>query len=743
MAPRSIGAGSWMRAAFACAVWLCVGEVAPSLAAQQEAQQPSPQQEPQQPSGSPKPAQPAAATSPTPVSGDSGTRPPFSTVLWVPAERAADPARLAAVRNLGFDAINLGPQGDPAPLRAAGLGYYLDQPIGKGFLELRDAEWKPIADAYERTRDADALARPQCLRDEAKLAELGTRATAAVTRLAGPGLRFVALADEASSTRHCNPLDVCRCARCIDAFRVFARARHGTIDALNEAWGTQFESFDVVSPLTTDQVRRRELGGVLLPARLEPFSDWLEFVDMGFANAVRRLAQDAARGAGGAPVGLTGVQAPLAFGGHDYFRLLSGSTLVEAYDLGGAVDLARSAAPRAQRWSTLMVPLEVDASTSSVLLARLSEAAQRGDSGTVVWNDERVLSAEGAPNDAGRALRQAMQAARPVLDACAGADVKAHSVWMCESRASVRAWWMLDSEADGMTWVRRLSSHEITHSTSAAARRGWRKLLGDVGVTPQFVSEDELPTRLLQENPKLLVLPATIALSDRACRAIAAYVQQGGALVADHSPALYDERLRLRESGGLDALFGIEKRSLRLEDLGVREGRMRTGRIGAVDRGLRAKIAERTGSESVYVEQRHRRGRAICLNLPVCVYAGVRLDPASVDVASDLRRRVRQAMQALQLGPMVEVRGEGLPTCVHRTWLDAAGGARRILAVRLDAIDAPDVLAQLGQKGPRRVRLLFPQPVRVLSLGGAEIGSGTEIEADLDVYAGLFVEVRR
>ena len=52
-------------------------------------------------------------------------------------------------------------------------------------------------------------------------------------------------------------------------------------------------------------------------------------------------------------------------------------------------------------------------------------------------------------------------------------------------------------------------------------------------------------------------------------------------------------------------------------------------------------------------------------------------------------------------------------------------------------------LAQLGQKGPRRVRLLFPQPVRVLSLGGAEIGSGTEIEADLDVYAGLFVEVRR
>ncbi len=676
-------------------------------------------------------------------SGTANARPPFSSVLWVPAERAADPARLAAVRSLGFDAINLGPQGDPAPLRKAGLGYYLDQPIGKGFLELRDAEWKPIAEAYERTRDADALVRPQCLRDEEKLSELGARAAAAVARLAGPDLRFVALADEASSTRHCNPLDVCRCARCLDAFRAFARARHGTVEALNDAWGTQFPGFDAVVPLSTDQVRRRELGGVLLPARLEPFSDWLEFVDAGFATAVRRLEQDAMRASGGAPVGLTGVQAPLAFGGHDYFRLLSGSTLVEAYDLGGAVDLARSAAPRAQRWSTLMAPLEADASTSNLLLARLSEAAQRGDSGTVVWNDERVLTADGAPTDVGRALRTAMQAARNALDACAGAAVKPHSVWVCESRASVRAWWMLDSEVDGMTWVRRLSSHEITHSTSAAARRGWIKLLGDLGVTPQFVSEEELPTRLLQENPKLLVLPATIALSGRACRAISAYVQQGGALVADHSTALYDEQLRLRESGGLDALFGVEKRSLRLDDLAVREGRMRNGRFGAVDRGLRAKIAERNGGESVYVEQRHRRGRAICLNLPVCIYAGVRLDPASVDVASDLRRRVRQAMQALQLGAMVEVRGEGLPTCVQRTWLDAAGGARRILAVRLDAIDAPDVLAQLAQKGPRRVRLLFPQPVRVLSLKGAEIGSGSEIEEDLDVYAGLFVEVRR
>ncbi len=686
-------------------------------------------------------AAPAALQSPS-QSQSQPAAPRFSLVLWTPLERASDEARLAAVRAAGFDAINLGPTGDPAPLRKQGLGFYLDQPIGKGFLELRDAEWKPIAEAYEATRDASQLARPACLRDEELLAQLGARAATNVSRLAGDGLRFVALADEASSTRHNNPLDVCRCSRCLDAFRAFAKARYATIEAINDAWGTQFAGFDAVEPLTTDQVRRRELGGVLLPGNLTPFSDWLTFVDEGFAAAVQRLRTQAADAAKGAPVGLTGVQAPLAFGGHDYFRLLKGSTLVEAYDLGGAVDLARSAAKNARRWSTLQLPTESDASTADLLVARLVEAAMRGDSGTVAWNDDRVLAADGSLTPVGSAMRLAVQSARPVLDACAGAAVKAHSVWICESQASVRAWWMIDSEQDGLTWVRRLSSHEITHSTSAAARRGWIKLLSDIGVTPQFVSEDEMPTRLLQERPALLVLPATIALSDRACRSIAAFVQQGGALLADHTPALYDERLRLRASGGLDDVFGIQQRSFRIADLSVREGRMKSGEFGAVDRSLVAKVAERSGSAVVFIEQRHKKGRAVCLNLPVCVYAGVRLDPASFVIAQDLRKRVRQAFQAVSFGPSVEVRGEGLPTCIQRTWLDLVDG-RRVLGVRVDALDAPSVLRQIATGGPKRVRLLFPQPVRVLSMSGQEIGAGAEVEASLDAWSGLFVEVKR
>jgi hypothetical protein len=669
---------------------------------------------------------------------------PFETILWVPAERAREAAHLAAVHQAGFSAINLGPEGDAGLLLASGLGFYLDQPIGKGFLELRDRDWEPLQRQYERTRDTGKLVRPQCLRNHQLLVELGARAAAAAAKLhaaAGPAMRFVAIADEASTTRHGNPLDVCRCERCLSAFREFAMQRYGSLAQLNEAWGTQFASIEALEPLSTDQVRRRELGGVVLPENLTPFAAWLDFVDEGFRAAVQHLCEQVRSSAPGVPCGLTGLQAPFAFGGHDYARLLPGLTLLEAYDLGGAVELARSLVPRAQHWSTLQIPTELEADSSSQLLALLAEAAARGQDGVVVWNDERVLAADETLTAAGKAMRTAFQSARPALDACAGAVPEHDSVWICESHASVRAWWMLDSANDGLTWVRRLASHEAAHSTSMAARRGWSKLLADVGIAPRFLGELELPARLLQDPPRLLVLPACIALSDRACIAIAAYVQQGGTVVADHTTALYDENLRRRASGGLDVLFGIEQRSLRWEDLGVREGKVRGGTLGAVDGSLRAQVAERSGSESVFIERRYRRGRAVYLNVPVCLYAGVRLEPTLVAAAADLRKRIRQVLASALIVPRCEVRGEGLPACVQRRFLRARDG-RRLLAVRIDAIDAPPILRQLGQQGAREVHLMFPQSVRLVSLAGKELGSGTDIELPLDAFLGLFVEVR-
>jgi hypothetical protein len=245
----------------------------------------------------------------------------------------------------------------------------------------------------------------------------------------------------------------------------------------------------------------------------------------------------------------------------------------------------------------------------------------------------------------------------------------------------------------------------------------------------------------LQERPRCLVLPASIALADRTCQSIGAYLRAGGTVLADHSTALYDEQLVLRSRGGLDAEFGIRARSLRLDDLQVREGRLRAGPAGqpVAELGLRGEVAEPAGDEQVFVENRPGRGRAVYLNLAVCEYAQSRLDAQRTAVAQDLRRRVRQVLQSAGVVPTFDVRGQGLPTCLWRSRLVRAGRPA-VLAVRVAALERPELLQQLAAEGPRKVQLSFPREVRLRTLAGEDLGRGTAFELLLDVYAGLFVE---
>ena len=114
--------------------------------------------------------------------------------------------------------------------------------------------------------------------------------------------------------------------------------------------------------------------------------------------------------------------------------------------------------------------------------------ASQGMAGVVVWNDATVVDANGAATPFGRAVRKAFVAHGAEMDALAGAVIEPSPIWLVESQPSVRAWWMLDSAKDGMTWVRRLASYEETHSTSQSARSSWIRLLQDLGYQPQFVT---------------------------------------------------------------------------------------------------------------------------------------------------------------------------------------------------------------------------------------------------------------
>lgn len=668
----------------------------------------------------------------------------FSLVLW-----SGDQARgIAVAKAVGADALQLPRGGDPAPLRAAGLGFYVDQPIGKGLLELRDADWNNLRAAYERDRDVAALLRPTCLGDAAGLGAASQQLTTELQRIGAAGVRFVALADEPSATRHDAPLDTCACAGCRAGFRAFLQRRWPTLDAQNVVLGTTFANLDDVLPPSTDQVRRRELGDVQLPADLRPFVLRQSFVAEQYVTAVRRLAAAARQALPDVPIGLTGLQVPAAFGGNDYARLLPELTLLEPYDLGGALELAAAFGARgAHRYTTLfpppVAPGQASLSPTQHVRAALSRAASLGQAGIVVWNDATVADPAGQPTPFGAALAAELPRWRAVLDACAGATTEPSPVWILESQTSVTLWWMLDSAQDGMTWVRRLSSYERTHSTSQAARRSWLRLLGDLGHEPRFVGEHDLAERLLLERPRCLILPATLALGERNAQAIAAYARAGGTVLADHSTGLYDDQGLRRDRGALDELFGVTERSLRWDDLLVREGRalQRLGeRLPAGERGLRGRLGERRDDTTVFVEQSLDRGRAVYLNTPVSAYAEARLDEQQVGFAFELRRRVRSVLERAGVQPVCDARGDGLPTCLHRTLLRLRDG-RVVLAVRLAATERPDLLQRLAANGPRRVQLTFPRQRSARLFGGDTLGAASTFEVALDPFGAVFLEL--
>ena len=152
--------------------------------------------------------------------------------------------------------------------------------------------------------------RPGCFAEPGRVAKAAAAAAQEAIRVGAEGMLFVALADEASATRHNAPLDSCQCQHCLREFRAFLKQRFVDVDALNKVLGTHYASIELAVPVSIDQVRGRELGDRMLPADLRAFAVWLDFVDGQFADAVAALQQRVQAAVPRVPVGLTGLAVP-------------------------------------------------------------------------------------------------------------------------------------------------------------------------------------------------------------------------------------------------------------------------------------------------------------------------------------------------------------------------------------------------------------------------------------------------
>jgi len=472
--------------------------------------------------------------------------PRHHVVLWTFGDDAARPGYPGAVKALGADAVSASPSDDVAPAAAAGLTWYEDAAAGKGTLDLRERDWKP---AWERSfaartsawPDEPSRARPTCLRDPEVVARLEAE-TAKNARRAAKGAFAIALADEPSMSVRANPVDWCLCDRCAAAFRGEMRAKYAELSALNDSWATGFVSWDGVRPWTTAAMKARIKGVDPSKWNLAPWMETRAFQDRTFAAVVARLVDVAKKAAPDVPCGITGTQAPSAFGGWDYGLLRRSMTFIEPYDVGLALPICRDLFPRGTIVAQTVFPSGDD---DLVPRWRLWRGVARGANATIVWSSHDALTRDGRPSPT--KYGAALAADLALLSAPDGIGAKLARAAPLEGRVvilvsqpSIDVRWMLDSVQDGDTWPRRFGSYEAAHSTAIASREAaWRACPSGAA---RFVDVRDVASVKSPAPPAGWVLaPDLLCLSAVERAALTERSSHGASIVSDARVGRFDE----------------------------------------------------------------------------------------------------------------------------------------------------------------------------------------------------------
>lgn len=315
--------------------------------------------------------------------------------------------------------------------------------------------------------------------------------------------------------------------------RVWLKERYGTLAALNMQWGTQFSSWDLVSPETTAEAMKRADGN---------FSSWAdhkEWMDISYARALKMGADAIHSVDPKAYVGIGGAQMP-GWGGYDYARLITALNFFEPYDIGKNIEIIRSLAPRTPVVTTGFAhgPWEKH---------RVWYELLHGNRGLVIWDDKNeFVKADGTPGARGIESSPYYNEIRKGIGALLiNSRRLAGPVAIHYSQPSFRTDWMLRNQPKGDAWTGRTSSSERLDSDFLRLRESYCYLVEDLGLQYRFLSYLQLEQgELARSGYRVLILPNSVAMSAMEAAAVQDFIHAGGKVITTGEPGAFDEHSR-------------------------------------------------------------------------------------------------------------------------------------------------------------------------------------------------------
>ncbi len=273
----------------------------------------------------------------------------------------------------------------------------------------------------------------------------------------------------------------------------------------------------------------------------ENFSSWGDFkewMDVSFANAVK-MGVDAVHSVDPeAYVALEGGQVP-GWGGYDYSRLAKVLTAMEPYDIGANMEILQSLNPN-------MVRLITTGGKGPQEKWRLWYELLHGNRGLIVWDDKyEFVNKDGTVGARGQEAAPFYKELTNGIGALLiNSERQSDPIAIHYSQPSLRTEWLLEQRPKGEEWVKRTSATE-EGGDFQRLRESWCRLIEDLGLQYHFVAYDQVEDgELLRGGYRVLILPDSTAISKAEAYAMLRFVEQGGVLIADGEPGVFDEHGR-------------------------------------------------------------------------------------------------------------------------------------------------------------------------------------------------------
>lgn len=506
---------------------------------------------------------------------------------------------------------------------------------------------------YLATGDKSVLVREYVLDDPA----YRERITAELNRLTQPWVPFSPMSyyvyEEPSLTCYGDAVDICFSPFTLQGMRRWLREIYGSLEDLNRQWGTAFGAWEAVVPDDSKEAQAR--------GNYASWADHRTYMEKTYADTFRFVLAQLRKID---PEGIllnSGTQISGSHNGCDYSRINLYTRHLNAYDGGNQLDFHRNFGE----------DLKISGGSGYGVLGKnvlydLYDGLFKGSNGGayIFWQYSTIdpdLTMSQSGRDMTEGLREMRGEGIGKLVGLATPDN--HGIAIHYSYPSIHGAWIVDGAIKG----------EVSYHTSRTFDRfnenrdGWVRVLKDSGLQFDFIAYSAIEAGgLKSKGYKTLVLPMSVALSDREIEAIREFVAGGGTLIADALPGIMDQHCTFRRERPLQEVFGVSAMP------GTREALIE----GSGDPGLRpagAATLIRGTDKPLLLSHSFGRGRAYLLNKFLSDYPAAR----EQGKGGPMMEQVARVLNDAHLNPRVsltDANGQRVPECA--TYLFNLGTTR-------------------------------------------------------------------